>query len=30
MIFHKLRIKNFGVYAGEHEIDLCPQKKVLQ
>lgn len=27
MIFHKLRIKNFGVYAGEHEIDLCPQKK---
>jgi DNA sulfur modification protein DndD len=27
MIFHKLRMKNFGVYAGEHEIELCPEKK---
>jgi DNA sulfur modification protein DndD len=27
MIFHRLKIKNFGVYAGRHEIDLCPKKK---
>lgn len=27
MIFHRLKLRNFGVYAGEHEIELAPKKK---
>jgi DNA sulfur modification protein DndD len=27
MIFQRLKLRNFGVYAGEHEIELAPKRK---